>query len=162
VNPVWFGDAARTRYIWSAALFTDEDLVILRPGLRLDYQNISSLRGLTLGGVIGHVYADADPEVAAGRMRREDAISMEHTLRKLLLGRVDVAFLSRSGLRWWAGQLPDLRTSASAASQPRQRHLLLSPRMPAQTRNALLQAVLDMPRNSLWRAMLERHGLRAD
>lgn len=162
VNPVWFGDAQRQRYIWSEALMNDEDLVLLRPGLELDYRGPSSLRRLTVGGVNGHVYADIEPEIQAGRILRQDAISTELSLRKLMLGRVDVVFLSRSGLPWWARQLPDLLKTVGIAPLPRQRfqrYLLLSPHMPAHNRDILLKGVAHMNQSSRWHQVLARYGL---
>lgn len=162
VNPIWFGDTQRRRFGWSEALMNDEDLVLHRPGLNLDYRGPESLRGLLVGGVTGHVYADIEPDVQAGRTRREDAISTELSLRKLMLGRVDVVFLSRSGLPWWAQQLPDLLKTVQIASTPRQRFqrfLLLSPHMPTRSRDILLEGVAHMHQSSRWRQILARYGL---
>lgn len=162
VNPVWFGDEAMQRFVWSAPVMNDEDLVLQRAGLALDYRGPASLHGLTVGGVLGHVYADIDPEVKAGRVRREDAVSTELSLRKLLRGRVDVVFLSRSGLPWWLQRLPELQQGVVVAPVPRQRFqrfLMLSPQMQAATRDAVFDGVAQMRSNPGWRRVLARYGL---
>ncbi len=163
VSPQFFSDAAMQRYVWSAPVMEDGDVVLSRRSQPVHYQNPESLYGLTLGGVAGHVYAEIDALVAAGLLQREDAPNTGSNLQKLLRGRVDVVFLPRSGLPWWRRQIEAFDQLVFIAEQPRnsfQRRMLLAPRLPKPWREFLLQAALDMPSDPGWQLALSRYGLQ--
>lgn len=163
VAPSWFPSAPQQRYLWSEPLMEDEDLVLSRKAKPVVFEGVQSLRGLTLGGVFGHVYRDTDPMTLRGELRRIDAFTQEANLRMLMLGRVDVIFLSRSGLGWWRHRLPDFDNQIEIAAQPRmrfQRHLMVSPQLPAEQRQALLEGVTRLRSSPDWREMLQRYEIK--
>lgn len=164
VSPAWFQDTGRHRFVWTEPLMNDEDLVLSLKSRPVDYQGPASLHGLTLGGVFGHVYPETEAMVTAGTLQRLDSFSQEASLRMLLMGRVEVVFISRSGLASWRKRLPDFDTRVHVADQPRQRyqrHLLLSPLMPAAPREWLLQTVAGLAQDPAWRGLLLRYGVDA-
>lgn len=164
VSPSWFMNAERQRFLWSEPLMQDEDLVLSLRSRPVDYHGPASLKGLRLGGVFGHVYAEVDPLVAAGEIQRVDSFSQEANLRMLMMGRVHAVFVSRSGLAGWRQRLPGFEQSVQAAAQPRmryQRHLMLSPRVPEAQSQRLLQTVAELAQDPAWRAVLQQHGVDA-
>ncbi|MEJ6001077.1 substrate-binding periplasmic protein [Paucibacter soli] len=164
VIPEWFGDTDMQRYHWSPPVLEDADLVLSLRSSPVDELTPTRLRGLRFGAVLGHVYADMNGLIAQGRLRREDALNTEQNLRKLLLGRVDFVFLSRSGLPWWLQKLPEFREQLHVAATPRlhfQRRMLLSAQLPAPLRGQLLDAIAHMHRDSAWQTALSRYGLEA-
>ncbi|PND37719.1 hypothetical protein C1O66_09410 [Paucibacter aquatile] len=163
VSPAWFSspDPAQAP-IWSAAVMNDEDLVLSLKRQPFEFEGPASLRGHKLGGVYGHVYTDADPLVASGELQRLDSFTQEANLRMLLLGRVDLAFLSRSGLAWWRQRIPGFDELVHVAAQPRmryQRHLMISRDLPETLRERLLQLAQTMGGDSQWREVMRRYGL---
>ncbi len=163
VAPSWFGGPSDRRFEWSEPLMDDEDLVLSRKARPVAFEDIRSLRGLTLGGVFGHVYRDADPLVQRGEMRRLDSFSQEANLRLLMRGRVDAIFLSRSGLGWWRRRIADFDQQIEIAAQPRlryQRHVMLSRQLQAEQRQALLEGVGRLRASTEWREMLQRYEIR--
>lgn len=162
VSPVWFQDTARHRFVWSEPLMNDEDLVLSLKSHPVDYQGPASLAGLTLGGVFGHVYPETEAMVTAGTLQRLDSFSQEASLRMLLMGRVEVVFISRSGLASWRKRLPEFESRVHVAEQPRQRyqrHLLLSPLMPAAPREWLRQTAAGLSQDAAWRGLLQQYGV---
>nr|WP_316638408.1 hypothetical protein [uncultured Roseateles sp.] len=164
VAPSWFGDAGLTRFIWSEPVMDDEDLVLSLKSKPVLFDGPASLKGLRLGGVAGHVYVDIDPLVKRGELLRDDATDTGKNLRKLLLGRVDVIFLSRSGMPWWQSLMPEMEAQLFVAPQPRarfQRRMLLSPQIDAGLRAALLTEIEAMPHDPAWQEAMRHYGLGA-
>ncbi|MDT9001398.1 hypothetical protein RQP53_19110 [Paucibacter sp. APW11] len=162
VAPSWFKDPDRKLFVWSAPVLDDEDLVLSLRRNPLLFDGMASLRGRTLGGVFGHVYADADPLAERGELRRFDSFTQEANLRMLLAGRVDAIFLSRSGLPWWRQRFPEFDEQLQVSLKPRmryQRHLMLSPLLPDGLREWLLDAAAQMGSDPAWREALRRYGL---
>ena len=162
VSPAWFQDPDRRRFLWTEPLMQDEDLVVSLKSHPVDYQGPASLKGLTLGGVFGHVYPETEALVKAGELQRLDSFSQEASLRMLLMGRVNVAFISRSGVVGWRQRMPGFDARLHLAGQPRQRYyrrLLLSPQMPAGQSDWLLRTVAGLPQDPAWRDILQQHGV---
>jgi len=163
VSPHFFGDVSMQRYVWSAPVMDDGDLVLSLKAKPVHYQGTESLKGLKLGGVAGHVYAEFEPLIAADLVQREDAPTTLSNLQKLLRGRVDVVFLPRSGLPWWRRQIESFDEQVFIAEQPRnsfQRRFLISPQMPLAWREQVLAAAKDMPQDAAWQLALNRYGLQ--
>lgn len=162
VSPAWFQDPARHRFIWTEPLMQDEDLVLSLKSQPVDYQGPASLKGLTLGGVFGHVYPETEALVMAGELQRLDSFSQDANLRMLLMGRVQAVYVSRSGLSGWRRRLPEFDARLHVAEKPRQRyqrHLVLSPLVPAEQRDWLMQAVAGLGQDAGWRDLLLQHGV---
>ncbi len=98
VNPVWFKDADESRYLWSAQpLMEDGNAVISRADRRFVYEGPSSIEGLVLGGLRGHVYADIDDFIAnSSSTRRVDADNHFSNFEKLLNNRIDITITPES------------------------------------------------------------------
>ncbi|MGM9514719.1 substrate-binding periplasmic protein [Roseateles sp. DB2] len=162
VSPAWFQDPDQHRFIWTDPLMQDEDLVVSLKSQPVDYQGPASLRGLTLGGVFGHVYPETESLVKAGEVQRLDSFSQEACLRMLLMGRVHVIFMSRSGLAGWRQRVAGFDARLHLAEQPRQRYqrrLLLSPLMPAEQSQWLVQTAAGLLQDPAWRDLLQQHGV---
>lgn len=163
VVPAWFGDESESRFLWSPPLLADTDLVLSLKSRPVEFNSPSSLRGLKLGGVAGHRYPDVEAMIDAGELTREDAINTEQNLRKLLRGRVDVIFLSASGLPWWQQQLPEMAASLHIAKQPRNSYLrraLISRALPKPMQDRLLTVLAGLREQRAWQTRLAHYGLQ--
>ena len=83
VNPVWFADRERIKFLWTRAIMTDGSGVISPRRKPVRYNGPASIIGLHLIGVKGHRYAGADELVAQGVVRRTDLASELEVFRHI-------------------------------------------------------------------------------
>ncbi len=96
VNPIWYGDKNEKKYLWTSSLYNDQDEMISRSQTRFNYTGPESLIGKRLGGVLGFFYHSIGDLVDSGKINRDDALSEEAIMKKLLSDRIDVGIVSRS------------------------------------------------------------------
>ncbi len=118
VNPSWFKDESRTRYLWSPSMLHDEDIVVSRPDAPLAYEGPESLVGKNIGLSLGYYYYGVDELARAGRLTRDDAVNEETSLDKLLRGRVDAAIVTRRTLDYVIGHRPEWQNRFHIARKP--------------------------------------------
>jgi len=118
-NPEWFDDRQRRRYLWSHPLATDYNLVASHRLKPVKYDGPASLKGLRLGGVLGHVYPEFESMLNHGEIIREDTRDYELNLLKLQSQRIDVTFLPASSLTAYTRKFPDLPNWLHIAATPR-------------------------------------------
>ncbi|HEY1092937.1 MAG TPA: hypothetical protein VGE47_17695 [Burkholderiaceae bacterium] len=162
VDPGFVDDAAQRRYHWSVSLLEETDQVASRSNSRFEYAGPGSLEGLTLGTVVNQHYPDVETLLQQGRVHREDAPSQEANLNKLLLGRVDVAFVSASTLAGLRGSIPQLDSRIHLSAQVRRRfsrRLMLSQAVPAAQRHELMTLLERLDCDAEWQVVLKRYGL---
>ncbi|WP_256080088.1 transporter substrate-binding domain-containing protein [Massilia sp. YIM B04103] len=112
VLPEWLDG----NFNWSAPLIPDAGVVVARadaPLVRL----LSQLEGRPVGTVAGYHYAALSRTLGA-RFRRDDAPSMEHNIRKLLLGRMQYAVLEKTTFAYLQRKQPGLGLRADLEFDP--------------------------------------------
>ena len=118
VNPNWFKDEARTRYMWTPPILHDDDIVVSLKTRPVKYEGPESLVGKHVGLAMGYYYFGVDELVRANRVRRDDAISEEASLEKLLRERVDAAIVTRRTLDFLLRRHPDWQGRFYVAHTP--------------------------------------------
>lgn len=118
VNPAWFKDDTRTRYLWSPPFLRDQDVVASLVAAPVPYEGPESLVGRHVGLSMGYYYYGVDELVRAGRVRRDDAINEESSLEKLVLRRVDAVIVTRRTLDTLARGRPEWRRQFHVARKP--------------------------------------------
>ncbi len=106
-NPVWFDDPERQRFLWSAALMGDHDVLLSRQADDLHFTLQGPPKPLRLGAIHGYLYADLEPFIRRGMLLREDVHNDLSNVRKLQRGRVDVVVLQASALPSLRAQIAD-------------------------------------------------------
>lgn len=103
VDPSWFKDRDRTKFLWTEAhLMRDTTVIVSAKGKSVTYQGPESLEGLRFGGIRGHVYAGIDAAVGKrGPARRVDSDSHTESFQKLLNGLIDVTLLPGSSASYF-------------------------------------------------------------
>lgn len=130
--PHWFDDAAQKKYLWTAPFALDRYVVVLPPDSRYKPGSTGLLAGRTLGTVLGYSYPDLAEWMAQQDAVRTDALSDEHNLEKLRLGRLDSAALAESVLRYYRKHHPADRLLAyPLPSRQTERRFLVPHRMKA-------------------------------
>ena len=159
VNPVWFDDADREKYLWTAALLEDRNEVLSRHDNPVHYHDPRSLQGLKLGGVIGHTYSDIEELVAQGAVRRIDAVEERVNLTNLMLQRIDVTIMPQTAARYLLRAM-QLEEKTFVSPQPHRvfaRHILVSPQLP-KVYQFLNKVISTLPQNATWQTILRRYG----
>lgn len=130
VNPSWFKDESRTRYLWSPSFLHDNDVVVSAAARPLRYDGPESLVGLHIGLSMGYYYFGVDELIRAGRLQRDDAINEETSLDKLMRGRVDAAIVTRRTLDYLVRRRPQWKNQFHSARVPHDSYdrMLLIPR----------------------------------
>jgi|GEM_PF-1845005 len=60
VNPIWFCDREEKKYLWTGTIYHDRGELISTLAKLVDYTGPDSLKGLSLGGVMGFSYFGLD------------------------------------------------------------------------------------------------------
>ena len=96
VNPVWFKDKNETKYLWTREVFTDRDEIVSLMSSAFEFKGPESITSKVFGGVRGFYYFGINEVVEQKKVLRVDVIKEVDLFKMLLLGRVDLAVISRS------------------------------------------------------------------
>ncbi|WP_394202118.1 ABC transporter substrate-binding protein [Shewanella waksmanii] len=96
VNPVWFQDREKKKYLWTAAFMLDQDEFLSHRSKPFEYQGKASLVDKQIGGISGFRYHTVDNLVAQGLATRIDTSNESRLLKMLLKKRFDCAIVSRA------------------------------------------------------------------
>lgn len=158
-HPSWYGDDAR-RYLWVGPLFGDRDVLV---SLATDKWQPFPTDGYTLGAIKGYSYPGLNEKVAAGQMKRLDAVSDKENLLKLLDHSVDAIMITRSSFLYFAKQ-PQYVGKFHVVGQPYEdyhRQVLLSGHY-KEFAPVLSEALKQLENSTVWQERLELYGLKAD
>ncbi|QLI82018.1 transporter substrate-binding domain-containing protein [Chitinibacter fontanus] len=161
VSPVWFRDESKSRYVWTSPLMQDADLVISSHSVQFDTPE--SLQGLTLGGILGHRYAEFEALINAGKILRDDAPNQEMNFKKLQAKRVDFLFAPHSS--WIELKLNNPATVQGllSANKPRNRYerlVLISPNNPALSKY-VVKTVDQLSKDPVWQAKIHPYNYQS-
>ncbi|NRR30737.1 transporter substrate-binding domain-containing protein [Oxalobacteraceae bacterium] len=162
LNPRFVNDEAKSRYLWTETLMLESDLVVSHVDAPVDFQGVQSLQGKVLGTVLNQRYADIEEMIANKQLRRSDAPSQESNVRKLLLKRVDVVFISRSTLAGLQQRIPAFETKLHVAPLPRNsftRHIMLTPELPPKLISYVQSTVAKFGGNPSWRHIAAQYHI---
>ena len=125
----WMGDKEQSRYLWTPAFLLDRNEIIYHRNNPVFYDgSADSLKGLTLGGVLGRRYKGIDPLVDNGEITRVDVSGEDQNIYKLLHQRIDVTTMPASMFFYLRQQLDSERELLSAQKPMSEysRHILVS------------------------------------
>ena len=158
VSPIWFKDKDEILFLWTPSLMHDRDEVVSRRRQPVDYTGPRSVDGKIFGAATGYYYFGIDELVKKGKIRREDTVSEQQNLRKLLLGRLDFAIVSRSTLDYLMRQ-PGQANRFHISPKPHDdydRRILIALSRPELL--AELKPLMEaMPSDPEWQAILARY-----
>lgn len=160
-NKLFMRDPDGTRYLWSAPLLEDANLVVSHVERPVPYQAPSSLLGLRFGGVNGHIYAGIDELAAQHALSREDAYDEPLNLAKLAKRRIDVTVLPQSLYRFLQVHQPSSVRRLYVAARPHcvfERHILIAPSRP-DLAQALQPVLAGMKSDPAWQRVLAKYNL---
>jgi polar amino acid transport system substrate-binding protein len=162
VAPRFLDPTHSARARWTRPLLSDQQDVISHKQKPIDYYDSESLHGLAFGGLLGHLYAGLDGDVALGRVRREDVATNVQNLEKLSARRIDAVLVPHSTLLYYrkAGRFDELYVSPQALYAFR-RHVLTTPSLDSAASDYVRRIVEKLPENPRWHALLDHYGLES-
>jgi len=155
-NPLWFGDKNKKKYFW-LELLKDENSIISRNNLKINYDNPNSLLGKKFGGIRGHKYVGLDDLLKAKKIKGTKTDNERDLLRMLLHKRVDVILLPKSTISFYIKDL-SLEQKVFIGKKPHQsyvRHIMV-PR--GQEKLNSFFEKLNLAKDNEWKGILKKYG----
>ena len=94
VNPIWFKDKAKTRYLWTAPLMKDKDVIVVRRGQEFPYIHPRDLEGRRLALPRGLYFWGVTERVKENKIKAFETDSDIQDLSMVAYGRADATILS--------------------------------------------------------------------
>lgn len=164
VNPSWMRDKNQNKYLWSPPFLTDNNAIVSRTNgkspTKIIYKDLDSLKGMTMGGVLGRSYRFIDKAVADGHIIREDASKESQTLQKLVLGRVDFMTSSNSLIKY---MIKDMKIEKDIFISPTplfeyNRHILVTKQLEKESK-VIFKFISELNENPDWLHILKKYDL---
>lgn len=161
VTPAWgWGPEAERRFLW-VELFADQDLIISRASLELDYQEPASLIGYRFAALRGHFYPQGVEELMQqGQIVRLDGDNRVAVLFRVQQGRADVTLMQRSTLDYYLahdGQVRRIQPQLRVAAKPFKSFTLQV--MIPRDRPDLQRLLEQLKTTQAWRELFRKYGL---
>ena len=99
VNPLWYGDKAETKYLWTPKIFTDRDEIVSLTSSPFEFAGPTSLIDKKIGGVSGFYYWALN-KIEKSDFYLQSVASEKSVLGVLLKQRVDIGIVSQSTLSY--------------------------------------------------------------
>ncbi|MCP4134022.1 MAG: amino acid ABC transporter substrate-binding protein [bacterium] len=158
VNPTWFKDRARVKFLWTSAIIKDRDEVVSNKQRKVRYTGPQSLKGMRLGGVRGFYYFGIDDLVKKKQITRDDSHSETANLKKLLRQRLDITIVSTLSLKYLVKKY-NWQNKFYVSPKPHdsfKRHVMI-PRSKRKLYNHISPIVRKMLNNPKWKRMLRKY-----
>jgi len=95
VNPLWFGDKQRKKYLWSEAFMDDKDIFLVNSNSSLDYKQTDDLVGLTIALERGTYYKGVTELIKQEKMTLAATNSSQQNLNMVAHHRADITIMSQ-------------------------------------------------------------------
>lgn len=158
-NPKFLNDPKKDKYQWSESVLEEKDWVVSNSKKPIEFQNINSLVGKTLGTVRNQIYPDVEKLINEGKILRTSTNSQASNIRMLMMGRVDVVFISRSTMHYFKKEIKDFPNGLYFASTPRNvftRHIMVSKSISPEMRNKIMKVVKSLHSDKIWKPRFDQ------
>ncbi len=161
VNPIFFEDTSKTKYLWTTSLLSDQqDLISLKSKPVIYDGTPKSLKGYTIGGVLGHRYKGLEEAIQNGLLTRKNVNREKQNIGKLLAKRIDVFLIPNTSMAYYDKEMK-LTNKIYYSPIPLNkynRHIMVQKEM-TEVHKALNTIIKDLPNNGFWEALGEQYGL---
>ena len=104
-SPAWHGDPDETKYKWTAGYTSDSNCIISPISQPFEYNGPGSMKGKTMGGLIGYFYLGLDDLVQKGEFKRVDVSNVRENITRLTTNRINTALVTESTARYLVSEL---------------------------------------------------------
>lgn len=105
VNPIWFKDQKRVRYLWSPAFMLDQDIIVVRNESTLDYKSLTDLVGVTFALPRGYYFYGITELAQKGDLSIIETSSDLQNLKLVQYGRADATITSKPTMSYFQQSL---------------------------------------------------------
>ena len=160
VSPLWFDDVGMKKYSWTKPIIVDEDVIVSPIEHRVDYSAPQSLRGKSIGIVLGYQYPMFDDMIAKGDIARVDTGNEKSGLMMLTVNRLDTIVIARSALAYLQREMKvdDKIFVAKIPVNRYERRVLVSRNNP-HLKAALDAVIAKLPNDPEWKSIMEKYGV---
>ena len=154
VNEQWM-ESSENIYLWSEPIMKGENVLISNIANRVEYNDLSSLAGLRLGGIFGRQYKGLDGLVKNKLITRYDVSTEQDLLNLLVYRRVDIINMPRLVSEKLIQQL-DLGHQVYVSSKPLYRftrNILITNELP-HIKKHINQFILTLKEEPDWKTQL--------
>ncbi len=95
VNPVWFRDKQRTRYLWSPAFMADQDVLVVNSTSTLQYRSLRDFVGITFALPRGYYFKGVTELALQGDIDLIETSSDLQNLKLVQYGRAQATITSK-------------------------------------------------------------------
>jgi len=158
VNPIWFQDVKKTKYLWSEAFINDQDEIISHSNNPIEFSSKEALIGKSIGGIAGFRYHTVDTLVADGLMTRIDTANESQLINMLLKKRFDCAIVSRATTIYYQ-QLLNAYTPIYFSSKPHDtftRHIFAPKQLQAEF-ETVISLVKQLNADPAWQNKMQQY-----
>ncbi|MGQ5523572.1 substrate-binding periplasmic protein [Chitinimonas sp. PSY-7] len=162
LNPRFVDDANQQHFLWTPALFKDQNVLIFRKLVApTEIKDLKTLQGMRFGAILENRYKDLDDMNKAGVITRIDGTSELFNLNLLQANRIDFTQLANSTFtalyreNLFAEQLVALPIPGDP---PFTRHILINKKQPELAKR-LITIVTNMASDPIWRETLKPYQL---
>ena len=161
VSPIFFSDIPQSKYLWTSPLLSDQQDLISLKSKPIAYDGTpSSLKGYTIGAVLGHHYKGIEDAIETGLFTRENVIREKQNIDKLLAKRIDAFLIPNTSMAYYSNEMKlenKIYYSPIPLSQYN-RHILVQKGM-SKVHQTLNTIIRNLPNNAYWEVLGEQYGL---
>jgi polar amino acid transport system substrate-binding protein len=95
VNPLWFGDKDKQRYLWSESFMTDKDVFLVNAKSTFKFEQDSSLSGLTIALERGGYYKGITEMIKQDKITLSATNNSQQNLNMLAYNRANITIMSQ-------------------------------------------------------------------
>ncbi|WP_051484468.1 hypothetical protein [Shewanella waksmanii] len=163
VNPVWFQDREKQKYLWTGALMQDQDEFLSHRSQPFEYVDKASLYDKQVGGISGFRYHTVDKLVAEGLVNRIDTSNESRLLKMLLKRRFDCAIVSRATTIYYQTLL-NTNQELHFSSKPHDRYTrhLLMPKQMKDVLQVVEPLILQLLQSPQWQQQMLLYQTQLD
>ncbi len=99
-SPGWHGDPDEKQYKWTPGYTKDSNCIVSSSSNPFEYDGPSSMKGKTMGGLIGYYYMGLDDLSNKGEFKRVDVSNVRENISRLTTNRIDTALVTESTARF--------------------------------------------------------------
>lgn len=156
--PQWFDDVAQTKYLWTQPFAVDNFILVSNIKKPVHPESPATLPGTTVGLTLGYVYPGTDQWIVQHGLLRNDALSEEKNISKLLLSRVDCIIVSETVINYYvkANRLQGKFQYAHVPGQPTERRFLV-PHAYRHVHEKLAPVIKKLDGDPVWQKIVDKY-----
>lgn len=159
VNPIWFGDKDKTKFLWSEFIMEDMDVFVSNSTIPVKVNNFSDLTHKRVGGIHGFRYFGIDELAQQKRLTRINTQSETQLLDMVEKKRIDTAIISIFTLSFLSKGRSELFYVAEKEHDKFTRHFLIPSKQQTPLLKQLNDALINPGFNKKWQQVLSQYTI---